>query len=93
MVTVHAEPADESSVVLSEDAGRWQREVHGPAANLTIPADFVEAALSGAARALLEPGPGKWRVTISEIQFLVVDTTPDDVQNAAFAAVSGAIRP
>jgi hypothetical protein len=91
-VTVDAEPADDSSVALSDDAGAWMRGAHGPGAIITIPSDFAAAAVLGATLALQDfPPAKKWRVVISEVRFLVVDTSPDDVQSAAFAAVTAAI--
>jgi hypothetical protein len=93
VVTVDADPADDTSVALSDDAGAWLREAYGPRAIIRIPPEFAAAAVLGATNALQGSAPAtRWRVVISELRFLAADTSPDDVQSASFAAVVAAIQ-
>ncbi|MET8251208.1 hypothetical protein [Micromonospora sp. NPDC005197] len=89
-VAVAVEPADRDEVDVSPDAFAWLRDVYGPRAVIDRPVNdrLVAEAVEGAWYALARLGrPGGYKVTVTRIVDMPVDTADGDVKVAAAHAV------
>jgi hypothetical protein len=89
-VAVAVEPADRDEVDVSPNAFAWLRDVYGPRAVIDRPvnARLVAEAVEGARYALDRLGrPGGYKVTVTKIVDMPVDTAEGDVKVAAAHAV------
>lgn len=90
-VTVHITPADQSDIVVGEEAFAWLYRVYGPNATTQGPAyDEIKAEAVDGTRYALQALPAEAqsvRVLITEIRDMPVDTNEGDVKFAAAHAV------
>ncbi|WP_124819751.1 hypothetical protein [Micromonospora ureilytica] len=93
-VAVAVEAADRDEVDVSPDAFAWLRDVYGPGAVIDRPVNdrLVAEAVEGVRYALARLGePGGYKVTVTKIVDLPVDTGDGDVKVAAAHAVCTAL--
>jgi hypothetical protein len=93
-VAVAVEPADRDEVDVSPDAFAWVRDAYGPRASIDRPINgrLVAEAVEGVRYALARlRQSGGYRVTVTKIVDMPVDTADGDVKVAAAHAVCRAL--